>query len=184
MSTHTVLIPLDGSEFSRQVLRHVQRFLDPENTELILLRVAPLAEGFVAPPPRRLFTDMVTVPEYESEQAIERAAHPIYRSQVLASLESSLTDELQVETRPLREAGYSVTIAVRFGDPAQEIVEVVDREAVDLVAMATHGRTGFRRIVLGSVADTVLRSVSVPVLLVRPFGYPSGDGPAKRLAEG
>lgn len=189
MAAHKILIPLDGSEFSGHILPHVRRFLDPENSKLILLRVAPLPTGLTAPPPRPLVVDTVMRPAYESERDMERARHPIYRSQVLASLEGALEDELQTHASALRGAGYSVTAVVRFGNPAEEIVSTVDDEAVDLVAMATHGRTGLSRIVLGSVAEQVLRRVSVPVLLVRPFGWPSatytpGAVLAKHLEEG
>lgn len=189
MTVHKVLIPLDGSEFSRHILPHVRRFLDPENSELILLRVAPLPTGLVALPPRPLVVDTLMQPAYESERNIERARHPIYRSQVLASLEGALEDDLQTDASALREAGFSVTAIVRFGNPAEEIVGAVNDEAVSLVAMATHGRTGLSRIVLGSVAEQVLRRVSVPVLLVRPFGWPAttytfGEVLAKHLEEG
>ena len=62
---------------------------------------------------------------------------------------------------------------VRFGDPAAEIANLVKTAQVDLVAMASHGRTGIRQFVLGSVAEQVLRSVDVPVLIVRPRDVPN-----------
>ena len=62
-----------------------------------------------------------------------------------------------------------VTTEVREGRPGDQIVEFVEERATALVVMATHGRTGFRRTVLGSVADHVLRHLGeVPLLLVHP----------------
>lgn len=57
-------------------------------------------------------------------------------------------------------------MAVRFGDPAEEIVREAESVGVNLVAMATHRRTGVRRLVRGSVAEKVERATTIPVLLV------------------
>ena len=65
-------------------------------------------------------------------------------------------------------------LMLRFGDPAGVIANFVKAAHVDLVAMATHGRTGIRQFALGSVAEQVLRIVDVPVLLVRPRDVPIG----------
>jgi nucleotide-binding universal stress UspA family protein len=54
------------------------------------------------------------------------------------------------------------------GDAAREIAEVAWLERIDLIVMATHGRTGLARLVLGSVATRTLQTAGVPVLLVRP----------------
>jgi nucleotide-binding universal stress UspA family protein len=62
-----------------------------------------------------------------------------------------------------------------FGRPAERIVEYAQSEQVDLIAMVTHGRSGFRRRVFGSVAEKVLRTTTLPVLLVRPPG--AGESP-------
>lgn len=58
-------------------------------------------------------------------------------------------------------------LAVRFGDPVGEIVTEAKSAGVDLIAMATHRRTGVRRLLAGSVAEQVERGTTVPVLLVR-----------------
>jgi nucleotide-binding universal stress UspA family protein len=57
---------------------------------------------------------------------------------------------------------------VRFGDPADEIRTFAEEEGIDLIVMATHGRTGFRHILMGSVAERVVRHSAVPVLTVKP----------------
>lgn len=61
-----------------------------------------------------------------------------------------------------------VTIVVRVGSAAEEIVRFAQEEAIDLIVMATHGRTGLQHIVMGSVAEKVVRFASSPVLTVKP----------------
>lgn len=55
-----------------------------------------------------------------------------------------------------------------IGSPAEEIVRVAAEQAVDLIIMGTHGRTGARRLLLGSVAESVVRCAPCPVLTLRP----------------
>jgi DNA-binding transcriptional LysR family regulator len=66
----------------------------------------------------------------------------------------------------LAEAGVTVKRQIRTGYPAEEIVREVERGDMDLVVMSSHGRTGIARAALGSVADRVLRTSPVPVMLV------------------
>lgn len=67
----------------------------------------------------------------------------------------------------LEARGLRVKTCVRGGDAAPEILAAAREEAVDLIAMTTHGRTGPARLLLGSVAETVLRHADVPVFLLR-----------------
>lgn len=69
----------------------------------------------------------------------------------------------------LEQAGVRVKHVVEVGYPASVILDVVKREKATLVAMATHGSSGIKRFVFGSVAEAVIRRSPVPVLLVRPF---------------
>lgn len=171
MTGHKILLPLDGSDFSREILPQARHFFEPDEIELILLQVAPLPEGRTARPPRpSLVVDEMVVHEYESEIDAWRASHPIELNHELASVQGALLDRLESEAGPLREAGYVVRPSVRFGDPAEEIVTAATDEGVDLIAMATHGRSGIKRLALGSVAEGVLHQAAVPVLLVRPVG--------------
>jgi nucleotide-binding universal stress UspA family protein len=169
MSKRKVLIPLDGSEFSRQIVRTVVEFFDPRDVSLVLFRVAQ-------PPgiPLEVSSahDMMAG-GYPISGSYETYAAAIERGYVEAehetnALRTALMDEMSEEAEHLREMGYAVKLDVQFGDPAQRIVQYVSAEQVGLVAMATHGRSGLSRLVLGSVAERVLRGASVPVLLVRP----------------
>jgi nucleotide-binding universal stress UspA family protein len=168
MTANQVLIPLDGSALSQKILPHVQRLLHPAACALILLRVAERPAGLVGMPPRPAALAW-PVPMYESERDIAWAEHPIYASQAWQNARSMLESELVHVVHELQEAGYTVSVAVRFGEPVAEIVNFAEVEQVNLVAMATHGRTGLHRLVLGSVAAGVLQRLRVPVLLVRPF---------------
>jgi nucleotide-binding universal stress UspA family protein len=66
-----------------------------------------------------------------------------------------------------RESGLEVCVRLRIGDPATEIVTFGREVHVDLIVMATHGRTGLSRILLGSVAEKVAHNSEAPVLLLR-----------------
>jgi nucleotide-binding universal stress UspA family protein len=60
------------------------------------------------------------------------------------------------------------------GDPAERIVEVADEEHCDLIVMGTHGRTGFRRLLMGSVAEAVVRRANCPVITYKmPHDMPA-----------
>ena len=168
MTTRKVLIPMDGSELSRHILDHVQRLLAPSECELLLLRVAEPPEGRTAFPPRPVSLTW-TEPLYDSREDIELAQHPLYASQSWQNIRSAIEAEMLDQVHTLKDAGYTVKVLVRFGDPAREIVDAAAREHADLVAMATHGRTGLGRMLLGSVTEQVLRSLETPLLIIRPF---------------
>lgn len=164
MTTLKILIPLDGSEFSRQIVPYVARFFDPANCELILLHVAPVPPQEPAPESvRPPVVNAWSWPAWDAAQGVRRAAHPVAGAPEWPGRLPVLADELQEDARLLQEAGHTVSMVVRFGDPVREILGAVEDEGADLVAMATHGRTGLRRLVLGSVAEEVLRGAGVPV---------------------
>jgi nucleotide-binding universal stress UspA family protein len=54
------------------------------------------------------------------------------------------------------------------GDPAKEIVDLADREKADLIVVGSHGRTGLERLLMGSVAESIVRHAQCPVLTVKP----------------
>ena len=163
MRKRKVLVPLDGSAFSREVLGSVTDLLDPGSCELVLLRVAAEPEGTSATPLRPLVLDAWLMgPETRPEP------HPVFESQYWESLRAELRTEMSTDVRRLRDAGFEVTAVVLFGHAAEEITDFVERREIDLVAMATHGRSGVGRLLMGSVAEKVLRRVPVPVMMLRP----------------
>ena len=67
----------------------------------------------------------------------------------------------------LRSQGVNTAWAIRRGRPADEILAAAQESGADLIAMATHGRTGVGRLLFGSVAEAVLRQATVPVFMIR-----------------
>ena len=68
----------------------------------------------------------------------------------------------------LQERGYHVSWERRTGPVGEQIALAAQEQPIDLIAMSTHGRSGFGRFVMGSVAERVLKVASVPLLLIRP----------------
>lgn len=171
MSRNRVLIPLDGSSFSERILPTVRRYLQPADNELILLQVAEPADGGTGAIAGLVADDVLQdriVPRLSPAQ-IEAASHPTYTSQIEDSMVANLEAKLSPLVNELRDHGYTVSTLVEFGDPAPVIEQAIRYHHIDLVAMTTHGRTGLRRTLLGSVAEHVLRHVAVPLLLLHPF---------------
>ena len=89
--------------------------------------------------------------------------------------------------RRLKDRGVTnVETHVWYGPPAAAIVEAAQVQKVDLIIMSTHGRSGIGRLILGSVAESVLRGTRTPILVVRadsaPVEPPKGAMPAKEAA--
>lgn len=176
MKKLSALIPLDGSAFSRQALPAACKLLAPDRYRVTLLRVAPPPRGVTpaTPPPRPVAVDgwTETIEGVEPGWARELTEHPVYTSQIWESVRAELIDSLAEEERPLEQEGFEVALAVRFGEPAREIATFAEEEGVDVVVMATHGRSGLGATLLGSVAGGVVRGVEIPVLMVRPVPQP------------
>jgi nucleotide-binding universal stress UspA family protein len=119
---------------------------------------------------------MPIAPQPELVEGRTAVQHPIYREQEMASLQAAAKKSLAKARERLNEAGVEARMEVLFGRPAERIVDYAHSEKVDLIAMVTHGRSGFRRRVFGSVAEKVLRTTTLPVLLVRP---PGADEPSQ-----
>jgi universal stress protein A len=102
---------------------------------------------------------------------------PVYAIVVPLPLEDLERDARQALARLLPEAAAAhidVTRLVDMGVPYQKIVETATAEEVDLIVMATHGRTGLSHLVLGSVAERIVRLAPCPVLTIRPPGERTG----------
>jgi nucleotide-binding universal stress UspA family protein len=179
MMTRTkVLIALDGSAWSRQILTPIRQLFTPANHELMLLRVAELPTGIVGAPPRQISASWRNT-MYESRRDLEYALHPIYDSQQEPNERAALEMTLLPDQQLLQRDGYIVTSLVRFGEPAEEIADLARCANVDLVAMATHGQTGLRHLLMGSVAEQVLRDLTIPVLLIRPTDRTEDHAPVR-----
>ena len=138
-----VLVALDGSPSSEAVLSFLLDIAGPLDMNVLLLRVLePI------PPMAIEGTTHFTVDD------VEMRRHDA--GEYLAPLAARL-----------RAQGVDATCAVRSGRPAEQILDAARESHADLIAMATHGRTGVGRLLFGSVAEEVLRHASVPVFMIR-----------------
>ncbi|MBI2860658.1 MAG: universal stress protein [Chloroflexi bacterium] len=146
-----LLVPLDGSELAECVLPHVEVIARGcETKNLVLFRVV---EPVVIPPG----ADGPAFTHEETSRMDER-----HLSEARDYLESLASRE--------KFRGLNISTEVVLGRVAESICDYAENNGVDFIAIATHGRSGVSRWVWGSVADRILRSSSVPVLMVRSPG--------------
>lgn len=143
--TLRILVPLDGSTFAEEILTPAVSLAKALGAELRLLRIVepvyPLNPELTAYSTTRAEAELAEAQAY------------------LESVSSKLVP-----------AGVAMTARAVMGVPAPTLMAVAAEESVSVIAMATHGRTGLARIVIGSVATSVLRQTKVPMLLARPTG--------------
>ncbi len=137
-----ILIPLDTSAFAERVLAHLRWFAPPDTTDLVLVSVIE--------------------PAYYTYGSLNYSLPDI-----LETTQSNTNQYLDNLCAALRDEGYAVSKQLFSGDPASVIVGLAKTLNVDMIAMTTHGRSGFVRWALGSVAERVIQNTTVPILLVR-----------------
>lgn len=153
MKGQTLLVPLDGSELAEAALAKATELaaIMPE-PKLLLLRAAE-AHTFPGVDPTEDQVRVVT----EAEQYLDAVAERIRG-----------------------EGVNDVQTSIWYGSPADSILEATRFYKVDLIVMSTHGRSGLGRLILGSVAESVIRGTTTPILLVRraeaPLQAPEGAG--------
>lgn len=145
MEIHRILAPTDFSEFSKHSVESAHALAKIFGAKLVLLHVVELPpypiEGLGPSPAGATFLE-----------DLERQAN-LDLARVLPE-----TPDSQVE----------VMRQVAVGTPPRKIVEVAEAEKADLIVMATHGRTGLSHLMMGSVAERVVRTAPCPVLTIRP----------------
>jgi len=134
-----ILVPLDGSEIAEVALPYAEELAGRLGSEITLISVSHSAE--------------------EQDQQI-------FQSYIQKTVESMRERAERYFERP-SERAIEVNSAILVGNPAEKIVDYADSGDIDLIVMATHGRSGISRWALGSVADKVLRATERPVVLVR-----------------
>ncbi|MDP3068694.1 MAG: universal stress protein [Opitutaceae bacterium] len=139
----SILVPLDFSGKSRQALAAAIPLAEQHGGKIILLHV-------VEPPLVR------SVPEF-----------PTYVPVPIADLVKAATARLNAMARKLVKPSILSAVLVEVGQPSIEIVEVARRRKVDLIAVASVGRTGLKRLLLGSTAESVVRHAPCAVLTLR-----------------
>jgi len=145
-----VLVPLDGSALAEQVLAHAIALGTSMDAEYRLVQAIEPVAG-----------------EYGTE---------LYNAEPdeagFARLQVNAQTYLEHVAAGLRAESLEVRTTVVVGPPARSILEYASSQAVELIAMATHGRSGIANVLVGGVADKVLRGASVPVLMYRPDRQP------------
>jgi nucleotide-binding universal stress UspA family protein len=140
-----ILVPLDGSSRAERILRHVEEVALQHRSEIIFLQVVRpviIMDGYKTIQPEESLS--------ESRRAIDEA------QAYLAVVEGEF-----------REKGFETKRFAEIGPVVSTILGVAQREAVDLIAMASHGRSGLSRAFYGSVAAGILNQVDRPMLLIR-----------------
>ena len=135
-----ILVPLDGSELAEQVLPYAAEFARRADAELLLLTsIQPVG----------IWDATATAINWEREERLAQ-------------------EYLDAQKERLQAAGAKVRVKRQHGEAAANILETAETDKVDLIAISTHGRSGLSRWLFGSVADRIVQSAHVPLLMIRP----------------
>ena len=133
-----ILVPMDGSDCAELILPSVEKFAADFKSSIALLQVV-YAHAFPG----------VNLSKAETE-AVKQGE-----------------DYLKKIEDQLKAKGFTVDSHVRYGDAAEEILDHASQKDIDMIALTTHGRSGVKRFLLGSVVSKILRHSPKPVFLVR-----------------
>lgn len=147
-----ILVPLDGSELAEQALDLSINMAGCYGAELYLLEVHEDAMDVGEAATVRAIA-LATGSEAEALEVVQHQAEAYLRRLVKAYAEKT---------------AVPMHIDAKWGSPADVIVSHAQENGVDLIVMATHGRTGLRRFALGSVTEDVLHKAKCPVMVIRP----------------
>jgi len=165
MPDNKVLIPLNQSELSQEILPYVEKFIPAACNELVLFFVTrpPSGAGFGEPDLGAGYTPR------PGDKSVQPTLHPIYESQQEDSIRAHVESELASVTGHLKDAGYKVSLVVGFDkDPVDAILAEIKSSKIDLVAMSTRARVGVTRFFFRNIADTLAQEAKIPVLLAHP----------------
>lgn len=152
-----ILVPLDGSELAECVLPHIEELAESGMVkEIVLLRICD-SPSIVA--------------DYPEGKGKTWEKHV---EQLTGNVQQQCSLYINDVEQSLKDKGCKVKAESRLGKPADEIVNYATKNKIDLIVMASHGRSGISRWAYGSVAEKVLRSSCVPVLLVKVPGCVAG----------
>jgi nucleotide-binding universal stress UspA family protein len=145
MQFRHILAPTDFSEYSKNAVASALEWAKTFGAKLTILHV-------------------VELPPYP----VEGYVPPNLSATFLKDLERQASVDLAQLVPEAEAAGIEVARVVAVGTPYRTIIETAEADHVDLIIMATAGRTGFSHLVLGSIAERVVRTASCPVLTIRP----------------
>jgi nucleotide-binding universal stress UspA family protein len=148
-----ILVCLDGSDLAEKVLPYAIEEASHANSELVLFMAISEPYYFSLALPGM---PSVPIDTTRTEKLIIR------EEKEARGYLNSVAEKLRVENK------LNISFDTRQGTPGPTIVAYCNEQGIDLIAVATHGRTGPGRVVLGSVADYVIRHSGLPILLIRP----------------
>jgi len=165
-----IVVPLDGSKLAECVLPYVEELArDCKTKEVVLVTAVPRIVGGLSPSQQSRPIEPLPVP------AAEPPAEAGMKVPVaLGKSQSQAQKYLSRIVKQLSEKGISVRWEVLLGQPAEAITAFTEQTGADLIALASHGRSGPSRWAFGSVAEKVFRASSIPVLMVRAPGSAAG----------
>lgn len=146
-----IIVPLDGSLLSEQIVPYAGALAKGMHIPMQLLHVVD--------------------PNIERLEDPEDLTHPVFYDQLLEHQQAWARVYLQGAAQRLEANGIAAEPRVVVGVPAHEIANTAGTDGTHLVAMATHGRAGIERMVMGSVTDGVLREGKMPLLLFHPRNH-------------
>lgn len=143
-----ILVGIDNSACSKEALRLVRTIRWPVNARFVVLSAVPTAAAAYAVPG-------------------EPGAYGAY-TEAIEGLTKAHEEFTALAEHELRSAGLQTEARVAPGDPGQVIVELAEKEKVDLVVVGSHGRSGLSKLLMGSVASHVVTHAPCSVLVVKP----------------
>lgn len=146
-----ILVPLDGSPRAEKILPHVEALATQGKAEVILLEVVEPTAAEFTPSLSMMVTPQELDLYWQSLQAAEETAK----------------DYLKKKVTDLEKKKINVDGVIKRGEAVRSIIEVAKDRKVDLIALASHGRSGLSRVFYGSVANGLLHKVDRPLLLIR-----------------
>jgi nucleotide-binding universal stress UspA family protein len=146
-----ILVPLDGSALSEAALPHAEALAQRLDANLLLVR-APTSPAALA---AETTPDMGVMPVELLDEVFDEETN-------------EAKTYLNGVAERLKGGNLRVTWEVVEGEVGRAILDTAHRHQCDLICMATHGRTGIGRLVMGSIAERIVRESHLPVLLIRP----------------
>ena len=148
----TLLVPLDGSPRAESILPHVENLAIRFKSKVFLLQVVEPPLQFVNPSLYETSIQTDVIHEYLVDFKRKKEEIVAY----LAGIQEGF-----------QKKGIEVKILVEQGIVVETVISVAQRENVDLIAIASHGRSGLSRVFYGSVAAGIMQKIDRPILIIR-----------------
>ena len=152
-----ILVPLDGSPLAEEALSHAKRLAAGFSGTIFLVRVVPTAQQLAAASFASA-SGMQGVPPIDIDSMDKVVALQIDEARAY----------LTEVARKMQSEGVHAEWEVREGAAPDVIIETAREKRIDAIVISSHGRSGFGRLVFGSVADRVIRDSGIPVMVIKP----------------